>query len=412
MRSVRPTVRGAALLAVAVLTYVAARALGTWELYFLAVALLAALCVCWVLVGTSAAHLTVTRSLLPHQPVAGDPLMLSVRVRNGSPLPGLQVTLDDPAGPLVAGAPSVDVPSLGPRAERHVVCGPWLARRGVHRLPAVLALAEDPLGLVYAKHTGGDPLVVTVPPRLVTLDSWEVAAGAGRRTLGRRRRPPTVDASEFRGIRPHSPGEPLNRVDWKATARTGDLMLREFEDAGDGDVAVLFNAPGDAGAGDRREDDLELCVQAAGSIADAALRSGRGTVLLSAAPGARPLHLTPSAADRRRLLSFLAGVTPGGLERLGPSLRTIVTGAGRRRRFRSLTLVLTALDASLPRAAAALRAEGLPLCVVLVGSAADTAAELRGELAAAGARVICVRTAAALGQALAAAPRRRQAVAR
>ena len=45
---------------------------------------------------------------------------------------------------------------------------------------------------------------------------------------GGRRRLPTLDASEFRGIRPHEPGEPLNRVDWKSTAKTGSLMLREI----------------------------------------------------------------------------------------------------------------------------------------------------------------------------------------
>ncbi len=411
MRAVRPSFRGAALLAVAALTYIAARALGTWELYFLAVALAAAVGVCWVLVGTSASRLEVTRTVLPDQPVAGDPLMVSVCVRNGSPVPGLQVTLDDAAGPLVAGVRTIDVPSLGPHAVRRLHCGPWQVRRGVHRLPPVTALAEDPLGLVYARHTGGEPLVLTVPPRLVPLESWELGDGAGRRSGGRRGRPPTVDASEFRGVRPHTPGEPLNRVDWKATARTGGLMLRELEDTGDGDVAVLFNAPGEVRDGDASGDDFELCVQAAGSIADAALRQGRGVTVVPAA-GARPLSFSVSAADRRRLLTFLAGVKAGGLDQLGPSLRVLVAQARRRGRFRSLTLVLTSLDPSLPRAAAALRDEGTPLCAVLVGTAAGAAPELRAELEAAGARVVCVHAAADLAQALTAAPRRRRVLAR
>lgn len=410
MRAVRPTPRGTALLAVAALTYVAARALGTWELYFLAVAFVAVFGVSWALVGLSSSHLEVSRTVVPDQPVAGDPLLLSVGVRSASPLPGLQVTLDDAAGTLVAGGSSVHVPSLGPRAERCVVCGPWPARRGVHRLLAVAALAEDPLGLVCARRAGGEPLVVTVPPRLVPLDAWDVTAGAGRRGVGRRRPLPTVDATEIRGIRPHSPGEPLNRVDWKATAKTGGLMLRELEDARDGDVAVLFNAPG-AGRDDALDDDVELCVQVAGSVADGALRAGRGVTLLPAAGGARPLRLGASAADRRRLLAYLAGVGPGGLERLGPSLRTLLAAGRRRGRFCSLTLVLTSLDGSLPRAVRSLRDEGLPLCVVLVGSAADAAPELRRELDAAGACVVAVRSASDLAQAFSAAPRRRQTVA-
>ena len=43
----RPTARGTALLAVAVGAYLAARIVGTWELYFLAFAFLAAVGVAW-----------------------------------------------------------------------------------------------------------------------------------------------------------------------------------------------------------------------------------------------------------------------------------------------------------------------------------------------------------------------------
>ncbi len=92
MRPARPTARGVALLCVAVLAYVAARALGTWELYFLAVAFAAALGVCWVLVTASAGRVQVTRTVGPAQPVAGDGLTLTLRVKNGSPVPGLQVS--------------------------------------------------------------------------------------------------------------------------------------------------------------------------------------------------------------------------------------------------------------------------------------------------------------------------------
>jgi uncharacterized protein (DUF58 family) len=58
----RPTARGVGLLLVAVATYLAARVVGTWELYFLAFAFFAAVCVCWALVLTTARRLQVERS--------------------------------------------------------------------------------------------------------------------------------------------------------------------------------------------------------------------------------------------------------------------------------------------------------------------------------------------------------------
>jgi uncharacterized protein (DUF58 family) len=401
-----------ALLGLAVLAYVAARTLGTWELYFLAVAFVAALGVCWVLVSATAGRVQVTRAVDPAQPVAGDSLTLTLHVKNGSPVPGLQVSVGGAAGTLAALERPLDVDTLGPRGTRRVDSGPWPARRGVHHLPAMAVVAEDPLGLVRARRVAGEPLTLTVPPRLAHLASWDVRAGAGTRGAGRRRRPPTVDATEFRGIRPHAPGEPLNRVDWKATARTGDLMLRELEDAGDGDVAVLFNGPA-GGTGAAPDEVFELGVQAAGSVADCALRTGRGVTLLLAAEGWRPLRLAPVAADRRRLLTLLAGLSPGGLTQLGPSLRALLAGPRTRTRIRSLTLVVLSVDASLVRAAAAVRDEGLPVCVVHVcGPAATDADDRDRALAAAGVRVLTVRVGDDLGRALAAVSEPRRALAR
>jgi uncharacterized protein (DUF58 family) len=393
----RPTARGLGLLALAIATYLAARALGTWELYFLAVAFVAALGVCWALVAVSVRSLQLTRTITPEQPVAGDPLTLAFRVRNGSRLPGLQVTLVGAGAALGHDGGTIDVESLGPHAEREAVSAPWPARRGVHTLPPQGVIAEDPLGLVRARRSVGEALTLTVLPRLVQLPSWDVSAGAGTRLRSRRRRPPTVDASEFRGIRPHNPGEPLNRVDWKATARTGSLMLRELEDSGEGDVAILFNGPKDYVAGELPETNFETGVRVTGSIADAALRGGHRVAVLLPDQAWRPVRLAPGAASRRRLPALLARVRPAGFSQLGPSLRALVAGQRSRTRLRSLTLVVLSLDRALVRAVAALREEGMPVCVIDVrggrteagASAGDD--ELRRALAAAGVAYIVVR---------------------
>ena len=406
MRSTRPTARGLALLAVACVTYVAARIVGTWELYFLAFSFVAAVGVCWVLVAVTVRHLEVVRTVTPEQPVAGDDLLLSFRVQNGSRLPGLQVTLAGAAGALGGSDRSIDVESLGPRTERVAASPPWPARRGIHHLAPQAVVAEDPLGLVRARRRCGDPLTLTVPPRLVHLASCDADAGAGARSGGRRRRLPTIEASEFRGIRPHAPGEPLNRVDWKATAKTGDLMIRELEDAADGGVAVLFNGAPSHLAGEPPETNYEVGVQAAGSLAECALRTGHRVTLLLPENDWRPLRFSPDAESRRRLLAVLAATSPGGLSQLGPSLRTLVSGTRKSARTRRLTLVVLCLDRALVRAAAALQEEGLPVTVVHItagepaGVSAGDDRDLSRSLAAAGVHYLAVRRADDLSTAL------------
>ncbi len=98
----RPTARGVALIAVAAATYVAARVLGTWELYLIALALAAMAVVAWFRVHRGSRRLLVDRSVAPEGPVAGDPLEFSFRVRSGRRLTGLHVTLEGATGALGA----------------------------------------------------------------------------------------------------------------------------------------------------------------------------------------------------------------------------------------------------------------------------------------------------------------------
>jgi uncharacterized protein (DUF58 family) len=384
----KPTPRGAALLAVAAATYVAARILGTWELYVVALAFAAMVGVSWGLVAAGSRRLQVSRGVAPSAPVAGDLLLFSFRVRSGSSLPGLQITLHDAVGTLAGSDRSVEFESLGARSTRAVTSGPWPALRGVHRLPVMLAVVEDPLGLVSTRRRVGEELRVTVAPRLPELSSCAPCVDSGMRHGGGRRRLPTLDASEFRGIRPHEPGEPLNRVDWKSTAKTGNLMLREMEAATDDDVTLLLNGAAADVAGELPDTTFEIAVRAAGAMAAYSLRSGHSVNLLLPENGWRPVRLSPNAKSLRRLLGALAGTAPNGLTSLGPSLRAIVADRRPNARSRVVTLVVLKLDEGLVNALVRVRASGLPVSVVHVvdepAATLSAARDQRRSLTAAG----------------------------
>jgi uncharacterized protein (DUF58 family) len=410
---IRPTPRGAALVAVAVATYVAARTLGTWDLYVLALAFTAVVCVSWGLVAAGGRRLEVTRDVTPSAPVAGDLLLLSFRVKSGSSLPGLQITLYEATGGLDGSDRPLEFETLGGRSSRTVTSLP--ARRGVYRLPAPLAVAEDPLGLVRMRRRTGEELHLAVAPRLPELSSCAPCVDSGMRHAGGRRRR-MLDAFEFRGIRPHEPGEPLNRVDWKSTAKTGSLMLREMEAASDDEVTLLLNAAAADIAGDGPDTTFEIAVQAAGAMAAYELRSGHSVTLLLPDRGWRPLRLSPDAKSLRRLLGALAETGPNGLSRLGPPLRAIVADRRPDARRRVVTLVVLKLDGGLVTALVRLRATGLPVSIVHVVDepVADSleARGLRRALTAAGIRYVSVGRTDDLQLALSAEPVGRHALAR
>ena len=312
----------------ALATYLAARILGTWELYLVAVAFLAALVVGWLLVARAGRRLTATRDLVPSQPTSGDELIVSFRVSNGSQLPGLLVTLPDATGDLSPSPETIEFASLGSLQERAAASASFSARRGVHHLPVLWAVAEDPLGLVRARRRLGEPLEVTIYPRLVDLHSCALFANVGAHRGLSRRGLVRLGSSEFRGIRPHYPGEPLSHVDWKATAKTGNLMLREMDDPESGDITVLLDGTALQVAGEGADSNFELAVEAAGSVADFVLAAGRGVNLLLHDGNWRNSRLTPDVSGHRRLLDDLAGVKA---ERQGAAVDGAAAAARRRR---------------------------------------------------------------------------------
>jgi uncharacterized protein (DUF58 family) len=143
-------------------------------------------------------------------------------------------------------------------------------------------------------------------------------------------------------------------------------MLRETEDAADSDVTVLLNGVASQVAGQATATNFELAVQAAGSIADYALRTGRAATLLVPENDWLPVRLTPGASGRVRLLEALAATDFDGLSELGPRLRRLVAGGRPLQRGQTLALVLLALDAELARELITLRRCGLRVAVVHV----------------------------------------------
>ena len=110
----RPTARGVALLAVAAATYVAARVLGTWELYLVALAFAAMAGVAWVLVHSGSRRLQVDRTRRAGAARRRRPAgVLRSACAAARRLPGLQVTLDGATGALGRRIGPVVVEELG-----------------------------------------------------------------------------------------------------------------------------------------------------------------------------------------------------------------------------------------------------------------------------------------------------------
>jgi uncharacterized protein (DUF58 family) len=90
------------------------------------------------------------------------------------------------------------------------------------------------------------------------------------------------DASlSFRGIREYVPSDPANRIDWRASARHGELKVVEFEAQADRNVGVVIDRRPSLAAGPRGRTKFDYCREAALSFVDTVATEG-DTLSLSA----------------------------------------------------------------------------------------------------------------------------------
>jgi uncharacterized protein (DUF58 family) len=147
-------------------------------------------------------------------------------------------------------------------------------QRGYYQVGPLVMESGDLLGLHRRYRVAADPHFLLVYPRVVPLEGYDLAS---RRPIGDIRLTHRLyeDPTRIGGVRPYEAGDPLNRVHWRATARTGALHSKIYEPSSLAGASILLDFH-QAGYPARGEPDRsELAVTAAVSLANAVYLMGQ-----------------------------------------------------------------------------------------------------------------------------------------
>lgn len=282
---------GRVVLVVAVVLGGAGWWLGWVELTVPAAGLVAALVAALVLaVGRSV--YAVELDLADHRVTVGERAVGRIAVRNASRRRLLPASIELPVG---AGSADFPLPSLAARAMHEELFAVPTARRSVVVVGPVRSVRGDPLGLVRRRVRWTEPVAVYVHPRLVSLAG--TASGVLRDLEGQATRVVSDSDMSFHALRAYVAGDDRRNIHWRSTARTGQLMVRQFEDTRRTHTAVALST---CTADYATTDEFEMAVAAAASIGVQALRDQREVTLLAGAGRLRtdnpPLLLDDVAA--------------------------------------------------------------------------------------------------------------------
>lgn len=182
------------------------------------------------------------------------------------------------------------------------------ARRGLYRLESATMTTGDPLGLNSEVKRFPLDLELLVYPRAVPLEELPLPnhSWLGEVTV---RRWIVEDPFLTAGIRAYRPGDPLSQINWKATARTGELQVHKRDYTADHRLVICLNVEVSDSmwrtvtAPER----IELGIRYAASVAEYALRNGLSVGFICNARltdgPAEPVRIEPQAAtDQLELL--------------------------------------------------------------------------------------------------------------
>jgi uncharacterized protein (DUF58 family) len=299
----------------------------------------------------------------------GDRVPVRLTIHNDGPLPLLWLEVDELLPVEVRAAPfERRVVTLGGRERWHgdyrLIC----SRRGRYSIGPTLLQTGDPLGIARQNLRLAPRDDLLVYPRVVPLLRLGLPTRSPLATL-----PATAplfeDSSRIIGTREYQRGDPLRRVHWTATARTGHLVVKQYQSAIARETQICLDLREAGYAARNHYDAIELAIVVAASLANHLIvHDGLPTGLTTLVPERRAI--LPPRKERTHLIGILETLAEVQMiSGEAPPLTALLRRDGLSLSWGGTVVVITGRgDDALTEALLGLRQGGLALAVILVSA--------------------------------------------
>lgn len=256
--------------------------------------------------------------------------------------------------------PTVTIPVLPPGTKTRIKIDATFLRRGWIAFESIEIKRPDPLGLVFARRRLALPGRLLALPQRHAVPDLHVASQRRYQRGGVSLALAVGDSQEFAGLREYRAGDPLRHIHWRSFAKTGRLIVKEYQDEYFDRHALVvdtYAAPGE-------EARFEGVIAVAASIASG--QRPRDSILDLMFAGTHTIELSAGRGlgDAQKALTYLAEAKSSDaldFQKVGGLLRQ------RAAQCASVVLVLSRWDSSRQTVVRELLARGthaLALCVV------------------------------------------------
>ncbi len=322
------TTRGRAFGSAGVTLLLAGYALGFRDLTRIAVLLLTLPLLAALLGRRRPPGLVVHRDTEPVRVVADDVATVVTTVHNTGSRATPIMLAEERIDYLLGERPRALLGSLSAGEARALTYAVRPPLRGRHLLGPLTVQLRDPFGLTMRFVDVGEATELVVVPRTFPLGGGR-PRGTGVGADGEIPFMIALHGEDDQSIREYRDGDDLRRIHWPATARTGELMVRQEDRPARRRAVVLLDPRAEAHRGSGPGSSFEWAVSAAASVA--VHLSGLGYAVHLLTPETVEDGHADLATDDDRVLDALAVTQPAPGGSLAPLVRAgqgLVSGGG------------------------------------------------------------------------------------
>lgn len=124
----------------------------------------------------------------------------------------------------------IAIPDIAANEKKNINVELLPERRGILRLEGVRIYKTDPFGLVKSNIRFKLPDTITVLPKLYLFPNLAMPGSQKLNESGVTEAMKVGNSEEFMSLREYRPGDPLKNIHWKAFAKKGEPVIKEFHD--------------------------------------------------------------------------------------------------------------------------------------------------------------------------------------
>jgi uncharacterized protein (DUF58 family) len=262
-------------------------------------------------------HIEVTRNYVEHA-FLGEVVSVVLKIKNNSILPILWLEIHEGLSvDLRSGKGLKQVFSLGIREEKLINYDLMPRKRGYYPIGPLLISSGDPLGLMQPTQKEFPSSPLTVYPQVVNMPAFGLPSQSPFGTI-KHKNPVFEDPSRILGKRDFQNGDSIRRIDWKASAATGQLQVKLYEASISLELAILLDLHRSSYALKTFYTATELSISAAASVAAWGKTHRQSVGLVTNGVDPQHNHQMPTPLKPRtgtghfiHILEILARIQPG-----------------------------------------------------------------------------------------------------